>query len=42
LAAVLDFVLSDENLCTGFLAAEGIDAKTLHAARHALPGATES
>ena len=42
LAAVIDFLLADENLCTGFLAAEGIDAKVLHAARRALPGATES
>jgi hypothetical protein len=42
LAAVIDFVLSDENLCTGFLAAERIDAKMLHAARRALPGAPES
>ncbi len=42
LAAVIDFLLSDENLCTGFLAAEGIDAKMLHAARRALPGATMS
>ena len=41
LAAVIDFLLSDENLCTGFLAAEGIDAKELHAARRALPGAVE-
>jgi hypothetical protein len=42
LAAVIDFLLSDETLCTGFLAAEGLDAKALHAARRALPGATES
>ncbi|HMI97206.1 MAG TPA: DUF3572 domain-containing protein [Micropepsaceae bacterium] len=42
LAAVIDFVLSDENLCTGFLAAERIDAKLLHAARRALPGASET
>ena len=41
LAAVIDFLLSDESLCTSFLAAERIDAKTLHAARHALPGAAE-
>jgi hypothetical protein len=41
LAAVIDFVLSDEDLCTGFLVAEGIDAKVLHAARRALPGAPE-
>ena len=42
LAAVIDFLLSDENLCTGFLAAERIDPKMLHAARRALPGAAES
>jgi len=42
LAAVIDFLLADENLCTGFLAAEGIDAKMLHAARRALPGASMS
>jgi NAD(P)-dependent dehydrogenase (short-subunit alcohol dehydrogenase family) len=41
LAAVIDFLLSDESLCTGFLAAERIDAKMLHAARRALPGAPE-
>jgi len=41
LAAVMDFLLSDEGLCTGFLATEGIDAKVLHAARRALPGAPE-
>ena len=42
LAAVIDFLLSDEALCTGFLAAESIDSKLLHAARRALPGAAES
>ena len=42
LAAVIDFLLSDEALCTGFLAAEKIDPKTLHAARRALPGAAEN
>ena len=41
LAAVIDFLLSDESLCTSLLAAERIDAKTLHAARRALPGAAE-
>jgi hypothetical protein len=41
LAAVIDFLLSDESLCTGFLATEGIDAKALHAARRALPGSAE-
>ena len=42
LAAVIDFLLTDEALCTGFLAAERIEPKMLHAARRALPGATES
>ncbi len=42
LAAVIDFLLSDEALCTGFSAAEGIDPRMLHAARRALPGAAES
>ena len=42
LAAVIDFLLSEERLCTGFLAAENIDPKMLHAARRALPGATEA
>jgi hypothetical protein len=42
LAAVIDFLLSDETLCTGFLTAERIDPKTLHAARRALPGAAEN
>ena len=42
LAAVIDFLLSDEVLCTGFSAAEGIDPRMLHAARRALPGAAES
>ena len=41
LAAVIDFLLSDESLCTGFLAAKRIDPKMLHAARRALPGAPE-
>jgi len=41
LAAVIDFLLSDEALCTGFLAAERIDPRMLHAARRALPGAAE-
>ncbi|HEY4266067.1 MAG TPA: DUF3572 family protein [Micropepsaceae bacterium] len=38
LAGVIDFLLSDEALCTGFLAAEDLDSPMLHAARRALPG----
>jgi hypothetical protein len=38
LAGVVDFLLSDEALCAAFLAAEDIDAPTLHAARRGLPG----
>jgi hypothetical protein len=38
LAGVIDFLLSDEILCTGFLAAEGLDSQALHAAGRALPG----
>jgi Protein of unknown function (DUF3572) len=38
LAGVIDFLLSDEALCARFLAAEGLDSPTLHAARRALPG----
>ncbi|HYM17327.1 MAG TPA: DUF3572 domain-containing protein [Micropepsaceae bacterium] len=40
LAAILDFVLSDDSICERFAAAEGLDATTLHQARRALPGAT--
>jgi hypothetical protein len=39
LAAVLDFVLADDARVTGFCEEEGIDPKTLYAARRALPGA---
>jgi hypothetical protein len=38
LAGVIDFLLSDEALCAGFLAAEDLDSPKLHAARRALPG----
>lgn len=38
LAAVIDFLLSQEVLCAGFLKAENLDARALHAARRALPG----
>ena len=39
LASVIDFLLSDEVLCAGFLEAKKLDPRTLHAARRALPGA---
>jgi hypothetical protein len=39
LAAVLDFLLSDDELLRDFCATEEIDAKIVHAARRALPGA---
>ena len=38
LAALMDFVLSDEPLLTAFCEAESLNAKTVHMARHALPG----
>ena len=38
LAAVVDFLLSDDKLCESFLNAEHICAHELHAARRALPG----
>jgi len=41
LAAVIDFLLSDEALCAAFLEAENLDPQMLHAARRALPGAPE-
>ena len=39
LAAVLDFLLGDDDLLRDFCASEEIDAKVVHAARRALPGA---
>ena len=39
LAALMDFLMSDEKLLTAFCEGESLDAKTLHMARHALPGA---
>ena len=39
LAAVLDFVLADDKLLLAFAAGEGVDAKLVHTARRALPGA---
>jgi hypothetical protein len=38
LAAVLDFLLTDDALPAGFTAAEGVAPETVHAARRALPG----
>ena len=38
LGAVLDFMLSDEALLTGFCEADSIDSRDIHAARHALSG----
>ena len=37
LAGVLDFLLTDDALLTGFAASEGVNAARIHAARRALP-----
>ena len=39
LAAVLDFLLQDDELLSAFAQREGMDAKIIHTARRALPGA---
>lgn len=39
LAAVMDFLFSDDALLTGFCESETLDFRTLHRMRHALPGA---
>lgn len=39
LAAVMDFLLSQEALLTRFCEKESLDSKTIHLARRALPGA---
>jgi Protein of unknown function (DUF3572) len=39
LAAVMDFLLSQEALLTRFCEDESLDSKTIHLARRALPGA---
>jgi len=39
LAAVLDFVLSDDKLLLAFAQRESVDPKLVHTARRALPGA---
>lgn len=41
LAAVVDFLLTDDALLTRFAEIEKIDVTEIHAARRALPGATE-
>jgi len=41
LAAVLDFVLSDDQISQAFASGEGLTAETLHMARRALPGGAE-
>lgn len=41
LAAVMDFLLADDKLLTGFCDSEGLDPKDIHLARRALPGAHE-
>lgn len=40
LAAILDFMLTDDARVTGFCESAGIDPRELHAARRALPGAS--
>jgi hypothetical protein len=42
LAAVMDYLLADDKLLTGFCNSEGVDPKDVHAARRALPGAHEA
>jgi hypothetical protein len=38
LAAVVDFLLADDELLTGFCDRESLEPKTMHLVRHALPG----
>jgi hypothetical protein len=42
LAAVMDFLLADDKLLTGFCDTENFDPQDIHRARRALPGAHES
>lgn len=42
LAAVMDFLLADDKLLTGFSNSEGLDPRDIHSARRALPGAYKS
>lgn len=39
LAAVMDFLLADDTRLTDFCESQGLEPKTVHAARRALPGA---
>jgi len=39
LAAVMDFLLTDDKLLTGFCEREGLDPRDIHLVRRALPGA---
>ena len=41
LAAVVDFLLSDDALPARFAEEEGLDPEEIHAARRALPGAAQ-
>ena len=41
LAAVMDFLLSDDGLLARFAEEEGLGAEEIHAARRALPGAAQ-
>ena len=38
LAAVVDFLLADDGLAAGFCDAESLEPRSLHLARHLLPG----
>ena len=38
LAAVMDYLLSDDELLMGFCEQESLEPKTLHLVRHRLPG----
>ena len=41
LAAVMDFLLADDKLLTGFCDEQGLDPRNIHVARRALPGGHE-
>jgi hypothetical protein len=38
LAAVIDFLLTDDSLLMGFCATESLDSRQIHLVRHMLPG----
>jgi hypothetical protein len=38
LAAVLDYLLTDDSRLTNFCASESLEPRAVHSARHALPG----